>query len=195
MLFKREILDGIADGTVTLAFRRWRRPTVKAGGTLNTRVGQLAICAVDIIEEDMITQADAHCSGYASRDTLLQALSSYKEGQLYRIAFRLAGQDPRIALRAAYDMDTDTIAALKARLARLDKASRSGPWTHETLSLIAQFPARRAADLANEVGREKPDFKRDVRKLKAMGLTESLEVGYRLSPRGTTYLKAVSSDL
>lgn len=32
-------------------------------------------------------------------------------------------------------------------------------------------------------------IKRDVRKLKALGLTESLEVGYRLSPRGRAYLE------
>ena len=30
-------------------------------------------------------------------------------------------------------------------------------------------------------------FKRDVRKLKELGLTESLPVGYRLSPRGRAY--------
>ena len=31
-------------------------------------------------------------------------------------------------------------------------------------------------------------FKLNVRKLKALGLTESLEVGYRLSPRGKSLL-------
>jgi hypothetical protein len=31
-------------------------------------------------------------------------------------------------------------------------------------------------------------FKRRVRQLKELGLTESLEVGYRLSPRGRTVL-------
>jgi hypothetical protein len=37
------------------------------------------------------------------------------------------------------------------------------------------------------MGRETLPFKRDVRKLKELGLTESLEVGYRLSPRGRAY--------
>jgi hypothetical protein len=32
----------------------------------------------------------------------------------------------------------------------------------------------------------KQRFKTNVRKLKELGLTESLEVGYRLSPRGKT---------
>ncbi|HEU4546515.1 MAG TPA: hypothetical protein VFR88_09515, partial [Microlunatus sp.] len=48
----------------------------------------------------------------------------------------------------------------------------------------------RRADLAAELGRERDDWKRDVRKLKALGLTESLEVGYRLSPRGRAFLAA-----
>jgi hypothetical protein len=34
-------------------------------------------------------------------------------------------------------------------------------------------------------------FKTDVRKLKGLGLTESLEVGYRLSPRGVALLAAL----
>jgi predicted transcriptional regulator len=70
----------------------------------------------------------------------------------------------------------------------MDKSSNHGAWTRETLSLIAAQPAVRAADLAASVGRERLEFKRDVRKLKELGLTESLEVGYRLSPRGRAFL-------
>jgi hypothetical protein len=47
-------------------------------------------------------------------------------------------------------------------------------------------------DLADHLGRDKLPFKADVRRLKALGLTESLETGYRLSPRGKaimTYLR------
>ncbi len=50
--------------------------------------------------------------------------------------------------------------------------------------IIEANPARRAPDLAAELGRDTASFKRDVRKLKELGLTESLEIGYRLSPRG-----------
>jgi hypothetical protein len=46
----------------------------------------------------------------------------------------------------------------------------------------------RAGDLADDLGRERLDVKLDVRKLKALGLTISLGVGYRLSPRGEAYL-------
>ena len=69
-----------------------------------------------------------------------------------------------------------------ARLARLDRASSHGAWTTEVLQTIAARPAVRAADLAAGFGRETQPFKLDVRKLKNLGLTLSLEVGYRLSP-------------
>jgi hypothetical protein len=46
----------------------------------------------------------------------------------------------------------------------------------------------RAPDLAAVLGRETLPFKRDVRRLKELGLTISLPVGYELSPRGRAYL-------
>ncbi len=52
------------------------------------------------------------------------------------------------------------------------------------LDLIAERPAVRAPDLAASLGLDTVTFKRDVRKLKELGLTESLTVGYRISPRG-----------
>ena len=57
------------------------------------------------------------------------------------------------------------------------------------LALIADRPAVRAPDLAASLGRDTLTFKRDVRKLKELGLTESLEVGYRISPRGAALLR------
>ena len=50
----------------------------------------------------------------------------------------------------------------------------------------------RAGDLADALGRERLPFKADVRKLKALGLTESLPIGYRLSPRGEAFLRVAA---
>jgi hypothetical protein len=186
MLLNQEALRGIARGEITLAFRRWRRPTVKAGGTLRTRVGVLAIESVEQIEPGQITDADAVRAGLPDRTGVLAGLRG--GGRLYRIAFHLAGPDPRIALRERADLSPAERGELDRRLARLDAASRHGPWTAEVLRLIADRPGTRAADLAAAIGREKAPFKADVRKLKELGLTESLEVGYRLSPRGRAYL-------
>jgi hypothetical protein len=57
-----------------------------------------------------------------------------------------------------------------------------------TLAAIADQPGTRAADLAAAFGREMLPFKTDVRKLKNLGLTVSLDKGYRLSARGAAYV-------
>ena len=192
MLFRRDDLAAIAAGEITLAFRRWRRPTVKAGGTLRTPAGLLAIDAVDVVAPDAITRREARRAGLADADAVRAALRG--DGTLYRIAFHVAGPDPRVALRARSRLDAGERAEIAARLARLDRASSHGPWTEATLRAIAAAPGTRAADLAAGFGRERLSFKADVRKLKALGLTESLEVGYRLSPRGLAYLRSVSAN-
>jgi hypothetical protein len=73
------------------------------------------------------------------------------------------------------------------KLTKLDEKSADGPWTAETLRLIAEHPGLVARELAKIAGRERDPFKEDVRKLKALGLTISLEIGYRLSPRGEAW--------
>jgi hypothetical protein len=191
MLFRRHDLAAIAAGEITLAFRRWRRPTVKAGGTLQTAAGVLAIESVEAVDPERISAADARRAGFDDADAARAALRG--EGETtYRIAFRLAGPDPRIALRADAALSAADRAAIAARLARLDGASRHGAWTAATLRAIAAAPGVRAADLAAGLGRERLPFKADVRKLKALGLTESLERGYRLSPRGRAFLDIAS---
>ena len=177
MLFKAPVLAAIAEGKVDLAFRRWRKPTVKAGGTLTTPVGVLAIDEIVVVAPDAIDDADAVRAGYASAAEALAALEG--EAPVHRIAFRLIGEDPRRALRL--DVSDAALDEIETRLARLDAR---GSWTAAMLELIAAHPGVRAPDLAARLGRETPTFKVDVRKLKALGLTESLKVGYRLSPRG-----------
>lgn len=188
VLFPQRFWSGLADGTVELAFRRWRRAGVKAGGTQLTPAGVLAIDAVEVVEVADITEGAARLAGYDDRDELLAELDRHPDGTLYRIAFHYAGADPRRALREDAGVDDHELAGIRARLARLDRASRHGPWTEVVLRLIASRPAVRAADLAASLGRDTQPFKADVRKLKQLGLTESLEVGYRLSPRGETVL-------
>lgn len=188
MLFKRHALDGLADGTVSVAFRRWARPRVRAGGQLRTAVGVLAVDAVDEMDFADITEDDARRAGFASLSDLLDDLATQREGRVFRIALHVAGPDPRAELRGRDALTDDELAEVERRLARLDAASRHGAWTLAVLRLIRDRPEVRAGDLAPTRGQEKLAFKRDVRKLKELGLTESLEVGYRLSARGRTVL-------
>jgi hypothetical protein len=187
VLLKQGTLAGIANGSITLVFRRWRRPTVKAGGTLLTAVGQLTIDSVERITLREITKADAVAAGLPNLASLRSQLK-HRDGDVYRVRLHLLGPDPRVALRDRIPDDAEW-EELVEKLRRLDVRSSSGPWTRTILKLIGRKPAVLAADLAKNVGMEKADFKVRLRKLKTLGLTESLKVGYRLSPRGNALLK------
>jgi hypothetical protein len=190
MLFRPSTLKGIAEGTVTRAYRTWDRPRVRPGGKQRTPAGVVAFDAVEPVARESLTDPDAHAAGLADLDELL-GLVDRRTGTIYRIDLHLAGPDPRVALRESAPGEAET-AELLHRLERLDRASRHGPWTEAVLRAIEQAPGKRAVELAASFGRTRDPFKLDVRKLKELGLTESLRPGYRLSPRGQAVLDALS---
>jgi len=195
VLFTKRFWDGLADGTITVGFRRWKRPTVKAGGTLRSPGGFLAIDAVDIVGDDTLDDADARRAGYENVADLRKQLGApTADRALYRVEFHLAGPDPRDVLRADDTLTDDDVAQLRARLDRLDRAAPE-PWTSATLRMIAAQPTVVSTTLAEQLGMQRAVFKRNVRKLKSLGLTESLEVGYRLSPRGEAFLAATDRPM
>ena len=191
MLFPPATLQAIADGTVTVAFRRWEEPRVRSGATQRTAVGVIAFDTVEAVQRDEITDADALAAGFADREQLFAFVDRRSGGTIYRIRLRIAGSDPRVALRESLP-DAEQLREIERRLARLDRASRHGPWTRDVLQAIGDGPGVRAADLAPRFGRERLPFNLDVRKLKELGLTESLPRGYRLSPRGQAALEWLS---
>jgi hypothetical protein len=194
VLLSKRFRDGIVAGEVTLAFRRWKRPTVKAGTRMRTPSGIVVIDSVQQVDEEDVTEEDARAAGFESRERMFRVLNGGRrggrqaEGPIYRVELHWGGPDPRVALRKRTRFTAKERAELDATLARLDAASRTGPWTADVLALIAGRPETLAEDLAASRGEEKLSFKRRVRHLKELGLTESLEVGYRLSPRGRAYL-------
>jgi hypothetical protein len=153
VLFKRHDLDGLADGSISVAFRRWARPRVRAGSHLRTAVGVLAVDAVDELDIDDITEDDARRAGFASLSDLLENLATQRDGRVYRVLLRVAGPDPRVTLRGRDTLTGDELAEVERRLARLDAASRHGAWTLTVLRLIRDRPAVRAGDLARRWGR------------------------------------------
>jgi hypothetical protein len=189
MLFEQRFWAGLADGSVTLTFRRWKRRQVVAGHRYRTPAGRLEVEAIDVVEPSQITDADAKRSGYPGAAGLLADLRGDEDLPLYRVRFHYVDEPDERDVLAAQAAPTEAdLADLDRRLARLDRASAHGPWTEATLRLIAEHPAVRAGDLAALTGRQMHPFKLDVRKLKNLGLTLSLDVGYRLSPRGEAYL-------
>ena len=186
MLLKADLLAEIKAGKIDTVFRRWKRATVKPGGTLMTSAGLLAIDSMEAIELAEVQLADVQRAGFASLEAFGRWLDSMKEGDLCIIRLHYAGEDPRIALRNQGALSADDLAEADAALIKLDGKAA---WTDAALRLIAAHQGRLAEELAEEAGVDKPKFKARIAKLKDLGLTESLGVGYRLSPRGEAVLK------
>jgi hypothetical protein len=180
---------GLADGSITVAFRRWTRAQVKVGGVY--RVGPVDLTVDDIrhVPLDRISERDARRAGFADRAALVKFLGP-GDDLIWRIDFHC---EPAVAkLVPSGRLSPPEVDELRRRLDRLDAngpTGGSGPWTRAALELIGRRPAVVSTELAAELGRDRASFKIDVRKLKRLGLTESLEVGYRLTPRGKALLR------
>ncbi len=207
-----DVLARIVAGEIDVVYRLWRKPTVKAGGRLRTAMGELAIDAVEEIDPASITDADAARAGFTSareaRASLQPRPVRTRAGKAaekpvaargrtakpdetsrpYRVLVHFAGADTRAVLRD--DASAEAVGAVITQLDAMDARSARGPWTRRTLALIGQWPGRRSPELAEMEGLETPVFKTDVRKLKELGLTVSLTVGYTLSPRGEAVLRS-----
>ncbi len=182
VLFPNRMHEGLRDGSITLTFRHWKRPQARVGGRYHTGGGDLIVESIEQVWSGAITDADARRAGSADAAALRREMRWGDDLTVLRIAFR---REESTRPRPAPSLDDEEI---DRRLDRLDRSSPTGPWTRATLDVIARRPAVRAGDLAAELGRERLSFKADVRKLKRLGLTESLDVGYRLSSRGRAYL-------
>ena len=185
MLFSADAWPGIADGSITVTFRSWKRAQATTGKRY--RIGGMLIEATDVREvaRAEITTADARRAGAADLESLLARLGA--ADPVWRVDFVFVGDDDRIARRN--DLSSDELDGVVARLARLD---RNGAWTRQTLQLIDRYPGIVSSTLARHADQDRPAFKLNVRKLKELGLTESLDVGYRLSPRGEAVLRQLS---
>ena len=192
LLFKKPFWEGLERGTITLTFRRWQKPHVKPGGRYRCHpIGVLEVDAIERVTAGSITADDARRAGFESRAALIAYLAELGElddtTEVYRVELHHGGDGDRVELALEDELTTDDVAAIRDKLARLD---RDGKWTARTLALIAKHPRVAASQLAKKLGRETQPFKIDVRKLKKLGLTQSFEVGYEISPRGRAYLAA-----
>jgi hypothetical protein len=191
MLVPSKVVEEIKAGNISLIFRRWKSSSVKAGGTQMTQRGVLGIDSVDVVTEDQITQKDAKCAGFASKQELISQLYDRDGCDIYRIGVHYAGDDPRKALRQSDKLGKKELEEIIGKLRKLDAGSKRGNWTQLYLQMIHDQPNTHAAILAKSIGLDIPHFKPWVRKLKTLGLTESLRPGYRLSPRGEKVLEAL----
>lgn len=202
MMVPMAVAQQIREGTVTVAFRRWDAPRVKVGGTQVTSAGIIRFESCTPVDSlDHLTEADAIAAGLPDLATLRARLApgprtnrgprGAKGGDVvFRVGLSFVGDDPRLELRDRVARGKD-LATLLAAVEKLDRGKRSGPWTLRILEWIDTHPGVVATELAAELDRDLLPMKADIRKLKALGLTISLRTGYRLSPRGEGYLRAV----
>jgi hypothetical protein len=187
--FEQRLRDGIHSGAVVLAFRRWKRSQVVPGRRYRTGIDMVEVESVDVVEPSSVDAAQAREAGYPSVGDLLADLRGDPALPVYRIRLRrIDGPDPRDELAHTVRLTGADVAAITAGLARMDRSSTRGPWTGAVLALIADQPGTVSTVLAEAMGWERQDFKLQVRRLKELGLTLSLDVGYRLSPRGESYV-------
>ena len=171
MLFQSRFHERIRTGEITCTVRIWLRPRVKAGGRYSLGAGAIVVDRIREGSFDDITPALARRCGFAS---VVDALKTAKHGVGERVFI--------------IDFHYDGKAGARTKPATGAVPVEELPWTRATLRAIAAKPAVRAASLARALGRPRDDFKRDVRKLKNLGLTFSLETGYRLTPKGEALL-------
>lgn len=195
LLFKKAFFDGLKSGAITLTFRRWQKPHVRVGGRYRCHpIGVLEVDGVSRVEVKSLTDADAIRAGFPSCAELrayLEQLGPLDDAtELWRVELHHGGDGDRVRLALEADLAEEDVAMIRDKLARLD---RDTPWTKQTLALIAKHPQTAASKLAAKLGRETLPFKVDVRKLKKLGLTQSFEVGYEISPRGRAYLAAIEN--
>ena len=192
LLFKKPFFAGLQSGAITLTFRRWQKPHVRPGGRYRCHpIGVLEVETVELITIAQIKDVDAAPAGFADRAALVAYLAELgplaPESPVYRVALHHGGDGDRVEIALAVDLTADDVTAITGKLARMDKVTK---WTAKTLAIIESQPRIAASKLAKQLKRETPPFKTDVRKLKKLGLTQSFEVGYEISPRGLAYLAA-----
>ena len=191
MLFTAATLRGLTEGRVNCTYRRWEVVRPKVGSRFTTAAGVVEVTSITAANEKQLTERDAADAGFDSIDGLLKWTSAKGRGDLYRVGIVLAGPDPRVALRHSDHFTPADVSALNATLERMDRAAEQ-PWTHPTLRQLQRLPGVVSTELA-AAGLERRAYKLRVRRLKALGLTESLERGYRLSPRGQAYLERLDA--
>ncbi len=70
MEFSKELLEDVIAGDITVSFRLWRRPKVKAGGRYPVGPVLIEVDSVELTPFSAITAADVRRSGEPDRETL-----------------------------------------------------------------------------------------------------------------------------
>lgn len=186
MLFTKPFKERIAKGEITATFRVWKKPMAKAGGVYNIPpFGAIEVKSVEATTLQKTPAEQAIRAGFADKAAVLAFLKIDSKDPVYIVRFDYLGKDP-VKVPDRSPLEPPELDALTGRLVKI-------PWAQTALTLIRDHPQTRAGDLAPQCDMALPVFKRNVRRLKSMGLTISHEVGYELSERGHQALAALET--
>jgi hypothetical protein len=191
MLFKADLHERIRSGEIGCTVRIWQSPHVKLGGRYALGAGAVVVDKIHEASLDDITPALARKCGFPSLVELLKIAKHGVGERVFVIDFHYDAQGGARASPETGAVSAGQLAVLVRRLEAMDRRSEIGAWTVATLRAIEARPGVLAAKLARSFGRPRDEFKRDVRKLKNLGLTLSLEIGYRLTPKGEALLASL----
>ena len=187
MLFRRERHQGIREGAVYRTVRGWRTARVKVGNRYALWTGgSVEVTVVQPVLVGELTDLDAVAAGLGHLDGLLAELRRTSRRELsaqdrvFRVDFRFVDAAPSPPVTLSTDEVTSRLDAMDQRSGRT--------WTRATLAAIGSHPGTVSSELADMLDRERKTLKADIRKLKKLGLTESLDVGYRLTALGRAIL-------
>jgi hypothetical protein len=186
VLFKAAQAEAIARGELTCTIRKWKRSQAVAGNTYRTPRGHIRVTSLDVMPLRDVGPADLRAAGFASVDEL-STFGVVANDEVHVVRFEVAPAPEVVDPGEDGDLSGDDVAEINGRLDRMD-AGRPRPWTRAVLRSLAESPGTRSAELSEQLGIEQARLKSDIRRLKRLGLTRSLERGYELSPRGQAYL-------
>lgn len=193
LLFQKKFHAGLVDGSITRTFRLWESPHVKTGGRYRVHpIGVVEVSAIRRVPLSELTDPDARAGGFESKAALIEYMRPVAKAPLtdqslvFDVTLAHAGDGDRVEVAMEGNLSPADVEAIAKRLARLDGKK---PWTKTVLQLIKRRPRIAASKLAKSLGLETEPFKVNVRKLKRLGLTQSFEVGYEVSPRGVAFMK------
>ena len=178
MQFDTQGSRGVLSGRITVSFRNWKRQHAAVGGVYRLRPsGAVKVTGVRPVSLCDIEGDDLRRAGFDSVAEIARFLKLPESAKVTRVEFELTDEP---AGKPLPELSADEVVT---RLQATDRRSAT-PWTADVLALIRDHPASRAGDLAPGMGWDTPVFKANVRKLKRIGLTKSLETGYRLTDLG-----------
>ena len=94
--FSAELRERVADGTITVSYRLWSRPKVKAGGVYRSGAVMIEVDEIDLLPFSTIDDDDLARTGEPDLETLRRRAAHagpiHDDTLVYRVEFHVCGE-------------------------------------------------------------------------------------------------------